>query len=73
MKAVQSIIVSNGVPYLQIMSVGVYSISAREKKGRKERMDNIQCSSTQPVVHGAMGSSKKKNFMPVYSTATVPV
>ena len=35
--AVQPVIVSNGVPFLQMRSVGSHSTSGREKEGNKER------------------------------------
>ena len=34
MKAVRPFIVSNGVPYLQMRSIGSHSTSKREKKGK---------------------------------------
>ena len=34
--AVRPVIASNGVPYLEMMSVGSHSTSGREKKGKKE-------------------------------------
>ena len=34
MKAVRSVIASNGVPYLQMTSVRSHSTSAREKEGK---------------------------------------
>ena len=37
MKAVLLFIASNGVPYLQIRSVGLHIMSGREKKGKKEK------------------------------------
>ena len=37
MKAVRPVIASNGVPYLQMRSVGSYNTSGREKEGMKER------------------------------------
>jgi hypothetical protein len=36
MKAVRPVITSNGVPYLQMRSVGSHSTSGREKEGKKE-------------------------------------
>ena len=36
MKAVRPVIASNGVPYLQIWSVGLHSMSEREKEGKKK-------------------------------------
>ena len=36
MKAVQSVIASNGVPYLKMRSVGSHSASGREKEGKDE-------------------------------------
>ena len=36
--AVQPVIVSNGIPYLQMRSVGSNSMPGREKEGKKERM-----------------------------------
>ena len=41
MKTMRSVIVSNGVPYFQITSVGPHRTSGREKK---ERMDRDQAS-----------------------------
>ena len=41
MKAVRPVIASNGVPYLQMRSVGSLSTSGREKDGKKERYDRI--------------------------------
>ena len=35
--AVRPVIASNGFPFLQMMSVGSYSTSEREKEGKKER------------------------------------
>ena len=36
MKALQQFIASNGVPYLQMTTVGLHSISGRENKGKYE-------------------------------------
>ena len=38
MKAVRPVITSNGIPYLLIRSVGLHSMSEREKEGNKERI-----------------------------------
>ena len=35
--AVQPVITSNGIPFLQMRSVGLHSMSGREKEGNKER------------------------------------
>ena len=40
MKAVRPIIASNGVPYLQMRSVGTHSTSGMEKKEMKERISH---------------------------------
>ena len=37
LKAVRPVIASNGVPFLQMRSVGSHSMSGREKEGNKER------------------------------------
>ena len=37
MKAVRPVIAANGVPYLQMRSIGSHSTSGREKEGKKER------------------------------------
>ena len=39
MMAVRPVIASNGVPSLQIMSVGSHSTLAREKEGKQEERD----------------------------------
>jgi hypothetical protein len=36
--AVQPVITSNGVPFLQMRSIGSHSLSGREKKGKKVRI-----------------------------------
>ena len=36
-EAVRPVIASNGVPFLQMRSVGLHSTSEREKEGNKER------------------------------------
>ena len=38
MKALRPVVVSNGVPFLQMRYVGSHSTSGREKEGIKERM-----------------------------------
>ena len=38
MKAMRSVIASNGVPYLQMRSLGLHSTSERGKKEKKERL-----------------------------------
>ena len=38
MKAVQQVIVSNGVPYLQMTLIGLHSMSGRKNEVTKERM-----------------------------------
>ena len=45
MKAVRLIIASNGVPYLQMTSVGSHSASEREKEGKKnsKKQVNVYC------------------------------
>jgi hypothetical protein len=37
MMAIRSLIISNGVPSLQMRSVGSYSTSETEKEGKKEK------------------------------------
>jgi hypothetical protein len=37
MKAVRTVISSNGIPYLQMRLIGLPSTSGMEKEGRKER------------------------------------
>ena len=38
--AVRPVIASNGIPFLQIRSVGSHSMTGREKEGNKERTEN---------------------------------
>ena len=59
MKAVRSVIASNGVPFLQMTSIGSGSMSGREKEGKKERMDIISLSMPEAAVHGAMTCGQK--------------
>ena len=37
MKTVQSVIVSNGVPYFQVISVRLHGTSGRKKEGKNEK------------------------------------
>jgi hypothetical protein len=37
MKAVRPVIASNGIPFLQMMSVGLHSTSGREKERKMKR------------------------------------
>ena len=39
MKAARPVIVSDGVPYFQMMSVGSHNTSGRVNEGKKERME----------------------------------
>ena len=52
MKALRSVIASNGVPYLQMKSVGLHSTSGRRKERRKGSQAHvlmqIQCVSLLP-------------------------
>ena len=41
--AVRPVIASNGVPFLQMRSVGSHSTSGREKEGNKERTGIVAC------------------------------
>ena len=43
-KAVRPVIALNGVPYLQMRSVGSHSTSGRDKKEEKERIDPSEIS-----------------------------
>ena len=42
MKALQSVIVSNWVPYLRTRSVGSYRKSGREKEGKREGIESCE-------------------------------
>ena len=54
LKAVQSVIASNGVPYFQMKLTGSHSTSGREKmKGKDEQPHPI------PAVHGPMSCRKE--------------
>ena len=52
MKAVQPVIVLNGVPYLQMMSVGSHRTSGREKERKKERKKEGFTNTCCPWNHG---------------------
>ena len=41
MKGLCDVIVSNGVPFLEMRSVGPHSMSGREKEGKKEGMGGM--------------------------------
>ena len=43
MKTERPVIASNGIPYLQMSSVGSYSTSEREKERKKERITSPEC------------------------------
>ena len=54
MKAVGSVIASNGVPYLQMRSVGSHSTSGREKEANRDRATAVDSNLKQPVTNSSL-------------------